>query len=629
MTNNKFKIFGNVTLRDFYIVSQEESIELHEYFILEDENSSTPVEVVEVFTSPMCVQGMTPVEVSDKYISMLGLKEDEPTIFAKVKILNLLSKPIRAKEVRKATFEDIKHILITSPDIEKSMVLGNIVGTESVYQMTPNEYKDIAPMFENGQISKQKNVPFMINPSKQQEYPHTGFFGGSGSGKSYALKDYCEELMNQRIPALVLDPHHEMDFNNSCDGMNVDYSNKNEVFNIGELAGEIGIKFTELNINELCMLFEFMDGLSEPQRASLEAIYTKGMSSVALEDNLAKIKDIVSVKETTKHPDGFKAYLSNLAQENRDLFDLYINNRNKISNVASLQALSWKLSKLLKTKIFNSSGVKKVESALLQSKLAIIRGNVRDMQMVSSYLINKVYSKRRAYQDSVNRETTIKNNNVDFFPMFCIVVDEAHNFAPNGNDLKMSPTKSVLKTIAQEARKYGVFEVMCTQRIGLLDPTIVAQMNTKFIFRTTNASDMEIIKKECNLSEEELLLLPDFPSGYCIVTSPTLPKNFNIKFRAGYTKTPHRLDCFEELRNYNEKTIDSIDLAMEKYILTYLKNNKCLDIRSYTTVISELEEQLKKEVTVDFLLSFLNNLDNIGKITKQKSPMGVIYKSID
>ena len=68
MINNKFKIFGNVTLRDFYIVSQEESIELHEYFILEDENDSTPVEVVEVFTSPMCVQGMTPVEVSDKYV---------------------------------------------------------------------------------------------------------------------------------------------------------------------------------------------------------------------------------------------------------------------------------------------------------------------------------------------------------------------------------------------------------------------------------------------------------------------------------------------------------------------------------------------------------------------------------
>lgn len=625
---NKFKIFGNITLRDFYIVSQSESIELHEYFILKDKELSTPVEVVEVFASPMCVPGMTPVEISERYIDILGLKQDEPTVFAKVKILNHLSRPIMAKEVRRATFEDIKHILISSEDIDKSMVLGGIVGTESVYKMTPDKYKNIAPVFENGQVVKQKTVPFMIDPSRQQEYPHTGFFGGSGSGKSYALKDYCEELMNQRMPALVLDPHHEMDFNTPCDGMKVDYSSRNEIFNIGELSGEIGIKFTELNINELCMLFEFMDGLSEPQRASLEAIYTKGMSSVALEDNLAKIKDIVAIKESQKHPNEFKAYLSDLCNENRDLFDLYINNQNKISNLASLQALSWKLSKLLNTKIFNTSGVKKVESALLQSKLAIIRGNIRNMQMLSSYLINKVYSKRRIYQDSINKKE-IFSAKADFFPMFCIVVDEAHNFAPNGTDFKMSPTKTILKTIAQEARKYGVFEVMCTQRIGLLDPTIVAQMNTKFIFRTTNATDMEIIKKECSLTEQESLLLPDFPSGYCIVTSPTLSKNFNIKFRAGYTKTPHRLDCFEELREYNRKNIESIDTTIENYILEYLKVNKVLDSRSYSKVITELESITNKEVTVEFLLSFLNNLDSIGKIVKQKTVMGQVFRPVE
>lgn len=622
------KIFGNVTLREFYIVSQDETIELNEYFILEDKNISTPVEVVEVFTTPVCVAGMVPVETTDKYIDMLGLKDDKPTIFAKVKILNHLTKPVLANEVRRATFEDVQDLLITSEDVEKSMVLGNIVGTESIYKMIPNEYQNIAPMFENGKVVEQKNVPFMIDPSKQQEYPHTGFFGGSGSGKSYALKNYCEELMNLRIPALVLDPHHEMDFNNSYENLGIDYSERNEVFTIGSGNGEIGIRFTELNINELCLLFEFVDGLSEPQRASLEAIYTKGMTSVALEDNLAKIKDIVTEKENAKNQGKFKEYLADLYVDNRQLYELYYNNRNKISNLSSLQALSWKLSKLLNTGIFNTSGVKRVESALLQSKLAIIRGNVREMQMVSSYLINKVYSKRRMYQDSVNKKEYFGEKR-EFFPMFCIVVDEAHNFAPGGMDLKMSPTKSILKTIAQEARKYGVFEVMCTQRIGLLDPTIVAQMNTKFIFRTTNAHDMEMIKKECNLTEDELSLLPDFPSGYCIVTSPTLPKNFNIKFRAGYTKTPHRVDCFEELREYNEENIDSIDFKMENYILNYLKENNKIDSRDYIKIIPELEKIRKEEVSVNFLLSFLRELDSIGKVKKQKSTMGDIFKPID
>lgn len=624
----KIKVFGNITLREFYIVTQSERIELNEYFILEDNYASTPVEVVEVFSTPVCMVGMLPVEVTESYIDMLGLEENKVTTFAKVKILNHLVRPIMSNEVRRATFEDIKHLLITTSDVEKSLVLGGVVGTESVYKKCPDIYHDIAPVFENGEIVNQKTIPFMIDPSKQQEYPHTGFFGGSGSGKSYALKDYCEELMNQRIPSLVLDPHHEMDFNTSYDGFGIDYSERNEIFTIGESSGEIGIRFTELNINELCLLFEFMDGLSEPQRASLEAIYTKGMTSIALEDNLSKIKDIVAIKESSKHPDAFKAYLANLSNDNRELFELYTSNRNKISNLSSLQALSWKLSKLLKTRIFNTSGVTKVENALLQSKLAIIRGNMRDMQMLSSYLINKVYSKRRAYQDSLNKKKYVYEEE-KFFPMFCVIVDEAHNFAPNGIDSKMSPTKSILKTIAQEARKYGVFEVMCTQRIGLLDPTIVAQMNTKFIFRTTNAHDMDMIKRECNLTEDELLLLPDFPSGHCIVTSPTLPKNFNIKFRAGYTKTPHRVDCFEELREYNIKNIESIDSNIEEYIINYLQTNKKIDSRSYAMIIPELEKITNKEVDVDFLLSFLRKLDSIGKIKKEKSVMGEIFRIID
>lgn len=630
---NNIKIFGNITLKDFYIVSQDRTLELGEYFIIEDDVNSSPVEVVEVFTSTMCIPGMIPCNATESYIDAIGLEQNRPTFFAKVKILNSLNRPILANTVRPATFEDVKNLLVTSKDLSKSMVLGGIIGTESMYEKMPDKYKNISPMFKDGNIVEQNTVPFIIDPSKQQEYPHTGFFGGSGSGKSYGLKDYCEELMNQRIPALALDPHHEMDFNKSYDNLGIDYSKRNEVFTIGNGINDIGIKFTELNISELCKLFEFMDGLSEPQKASLEAIYTKGITQIALEDNLNKIKNIVSVKESSRTngrtKNKFDEYLEKLYIDDYELYSLYTKNENKISNLASLQALSWKLNKLLNSKIFNNAGVEKVESALLQSKIAIIRGSVKEMQMVSSYLINKVYSRRRIYQDSINKKlrksTLNKNNNGEYFPMFCVIVDEAHNFAPNGDDSRMSPTKSILKTIAQEARKYGVFEVMCTQRIGLLDPTIVAQMNTKFIFRTTNAHDMDTIKKECNLTENELLLLPDFPSGHCIVTSPTLPKNFNIRFRAGYTKTPHRVDCFEELREYNEKYIDSIDIDMEKYILEFLNEHKSIKSRQHMIIISELERITNTEVTEEFLLSFLENLHKIGKIRGEKSIMGMVY----
>lgn len=624
----EIKVFGSVGIRDFYIATQDSTIEINEYFIIDDGKNSSPLEVVEVFTSPMCIEGMMPIDLPLDYVKAIGLEPYKVTTFAKVKVLNYLSTPIYSNVVREATFDDVRHILVNSKHLEHSFVLGGIVGTNSMYSNTPDEYRNISPMFDKGQVIEQSTVPFVLDPSKQQEYPHTGFFGGSGSGKSYGLNDYCEELMNQGIPALALDPHHEMDFNTPVDGIGKDYSNRNAIFNVGEGVNDVGIKFTELNISELCRLFEFMDGLTEPQRASLEAIYTKGMSSVALESMLNKIKELVAIKESSKHPNEFNAYLSDVAKNDISLFETYKKNENKISTLSSLQALSWKLSKLLGTRIFNNKGVEKIENSLLQCKLTVIRGNIRELQMVSSYIINKVYGKRRAYQDSLINSSN-KHNPVDFFPMFCVIVDEAHNFAPNGNDLKMSPTKSILKKIAQEARKYGVFEVMCTQRIGLLDTTIVAQMNTKFIFRTTNAVDLETIKKECNLTQEEMLKLPDFPSGNCIVTSPTLPKNFNIKFRAGYTASPHKIDCFEELRDYNKNEIDSIDSDMERCVFSYLEEKGRIDSKNgYPTLIAEFEKLTNSEIDKEFLLSFLDNMNKIGKIRKKNSIMGPIYESM-
>ena len=48
---------------------------------------------------------------------------------------------------------------------------------------------------------------------------------------------------------MVLDPHYEMDFSDVFPGMQkVDYSNKFEIFRVGENAG---IKFKDLNSKDL------------------------------------------------------------------------------------------------------------------------------------------------------------------------------------------------------------------------------------------------------------------------------------------------------------------------------------------------------------------------------------------
>ena len=451
-----------------------------------------------------------------------------------------------------------------------------------------------------------------------------GYFGGSGSGKSFALKVTCEELMKNMIPGIVIDPHHEMEFKEKSSKYGVDYKERNDVYLVGD---DIGIKFTELVTSELIQLCEFIDPLTQPQQATLQALHDNGMTQVALKDRINLIKEILQKKETSK-PHEYAEYMEELGQTRGADIIYFEKIKDSISNFKAVEALSWKVNKLLDSCVFNTNGISKVEKTILQGKLAIIRGDVRRLQMVSSYLIAKLYKKRRQYQDSITKKNV---EDVPFFPMFFIILDEAHNFAPNGSDEKMSPTKRVLKTVAQEARKYGVFEIMCTQRIGLLDSTIVAQMNTKFVFRTTNAQDLNTIKMECNLNNSELDLLPDLPSGFCIATSPTLSKNFHIKFRSTFTKSPHTLDCFKELREYNKKNNnqDEAEKRAMEHVLDFVNTIKVVKRSSYPTLIRDLSRITNKDVTIEYVLFILEKLYSIEKIAVQRHPMGDIYTAIN
>lgn len=246
--SNRVKILGSLSTKEIYLVSQEREFEVNEYFILEDKHTSTPVEVVEISASPLCIQGMLPIDVPEAYIKYLGLEPSKVTFFAKAKPLNHLNKLILSDSVRVAEFDELKDILINSDNIDDSFVLGTIQGTSSMYDNMPNIYKDIAPQFKNGELTHQGGVPFVIDPSKQREYPHTGYFGGSGSGKSFALKVTCEELMKNNFPGIVIDPHHEMEFKEKSSKYGIDYKDRNDVYLMGD---DIGITFTELNITEI------------------------------------------------------------------------------------------------------------------------------------------------------------------------------------------------------------------------------------------------------------------------------------------------------------------------------------------------------------------------------------------
>lgn len=609
MTINKNKlgyIIGKTNTRILNVINQISPYIQSEYLIIKDElQGNLPCEVIDTSIIPCIDNSVLPEGCVSKFAEDLGMDITKPAFMCSVKVLKDLPYPVMPKsEVIPAVYEQISGI-ISKAKVGDSMTIGIIKGTELSQDELPDDMKNVAPLWENGSAIHQNGVPLLINHHSFREYPHIGLFGSSGSGKSFAMRVLLEELMKLGIPGLVLDPHYECRFEGLMEGLSSEfefnYKSKYEEFIIGE---NVGIKFSDLNFGELATLFEFIDGLTEPQKNALEILYEKGDEFKHLQQKINSLKSAFEKMEihknsrSKKHSD--ETELTPLETE------LYEKCKNKVSGATTLQALGWKCVSLENTGIFTSD-TSKVKQAMLQGKLAIVRGDITRLQMISSYLISKLYKARRNYVDEGG----------DYFPPFFNVVDEAHNFAPSEG--RSTPTRSILRKIGQEARKYGVFLTLCTQRPRNLDTTLLAQLNTKFIFRLTDQNDMQVAKVEGNLTDAQVTTLPDLASGNCFVSSAILNKTYPVRFRTTFSKAPNVSDPFDELKARLKCTANELE--------TILIDRLPIDSIKLGKQLPEIKKALGRSVTPKEITDCLDDLAMKGKINKIKAPgTGVKYK---
>ena len=605
--NNKIgKILGLTNTRFVYAINQIAPYVQSEYLIIEDSiNGNLISEVIETNILPFAENSILPDGCTTSFIEKMEFDISKPIFLAKVKILSEIPIPIMPSSlVRPAVYKEIAHI-ISKADVDDSMILGIIKGTELSQEELPSKLQNISPLWEKGSSVSQKGVPLMLNHHVFREYPHLGLFGSSGSGKSFALRVVCEELMKLKIPALAFDPHYEIKFEGKMKNIEssvdnqyiIDYKDRYEEFIIGE---NVGIHFEDLTSTELIALFNFVDPLTEPQKNALELLFERGDSYTVFKNKVIAIKEAFEIKE--------RATKGKKISIEEEVFtplqtELYGKMKSQISGSVTLQALSWKCTALEKTGIFTCD-ITDVKKAMKKRKIAVIRGDIKRLQMISSYLINKLYKARRNYIDKGG----------DYFPPFFNILDEAHKFAPENGNI---PTKVILRTIGQEARKYGVFQILSTQRPKILDNIVLSQLNTKFIFRLTDIKDMEVAKVEGNLTDGEVVRLPDLASGNCFVSSPILDKTYPVRFRTTFSKAPNVSDPFEEM----DDKIKEADSEIETILLKYLPLSTFTLSRNLKKIIEEYD----KTVSFKELVEILDKMANDGKIAKEKDAVGLKY----
>ena len=600
---NKMKVVGITTQQEVYVGSKERNFRINEFLIIEDPYQNNLLgEVVEANTYnryiPLNIYGDFVDNSVLESLRALGYNIDEDTIYiAKIRLLNEALYPIQTgSDVRIPEFVEVKDIMIKSK-IDQGLTLGIIKNTDDLAKDMDDEFKGLLYTFEEGDLLPQNDIPYIMDIKSMHHYPHIGVFGGSGSGKSFGLRVVLEELMLKTIPTIVLDPHYEMDFGEAAsymEGEAIDFNNRFKCLQVGI---HVGVKFEDLSAQDLKNLLHAASNLTDSMNNVVDILFKPRDSYYSFFNRM----EMLTEAQEESSLDRIENRISNSSDEEerkawikrKELFISY----DKTCPYNSVRGIIWRLRRLGNDGVF-SKDIKEIEDGLQNGKLIVIQGNTRILQVFSTYLLNNLYHKRRDYKDALYKKTT-----ADYFPPFIIVTDEAHNFAPKGYD---SPSKSILKEISQEGRKYGVFLILATQRPTLLDETITAQLNTKLIFRTVRASDIQTIQEETDLTPEECRRLPYLRTGDVFISSANMGRTIFARIRAALTTSPHTLNPFDELRSrFQEDHERFFNVIISKLpILETDLTNLALEIEQETNItytVNNLEEKLNQMVEKNYI----------------------------
>ena len=281
---------------------------------------------------------------------------------------------------------------------------------------------------------------------------HLAILALSGAGKSYLVSVLFEELLERkkeagRIATIVLDPHGEY----SCfaeptaDITKKDYSKKTKLVK----ARDIQIGVPKLSVG---ILAGIIPGLSSAQKRDLGKVIKRlkdemknGLGPFDLHDILDAINGDAEIKENTK---------------------------------AAL--IGW-ISSLLELYLFGKTDSPSIYDLLKPGNLTIIDLSdlidVRKKQIIVSYFAQRLFYERR-------------NKTI---PPFLLVLEEAHQFVPEKASKEAAISRSIIRTIAREGRKFGASLCLVSQRPVQLDTTALSQCNTHIILRITNPYDLKHI----------------------------------------------------------------------------------------------------------------------------------------
>ncbi len=360
-----------------------------------------------------------------------------------------------------------------------------------VYTADPSILSKFLHLEENGlNLGKiehpELNVKFNINRLLQK---HLAILAQSGAGKSYLTSVILEELLSRseeqgRIATILFDTHGEYShFSEQANNDHKDYSKKTIKIN----SKDIKIGCTGLHES---FFFALLPNLSVAQKRELSSVIKK-------------------LNEDKKHGAG-PFDLKNIIKE--------VEYTDEIKENVSKPLIS-ALYELQQHNLFGKTDNPSIFDIVQSGKLTIIdlakEINQKKKQIILYYFAHKLFYAR------------VNNQKV---PPFLLVVEEAHQFAPESATKDRALAKGILEQIAREGRKFGACVCLISQRPVKLSTTILSQANTHIILRITNPYDLKHIGESSEgLDQKSIDMITSLRVGEALVVGEA--SNYPVFFK--------------------------------------------------------------------------------------------------
>jgi len=321
-----------------------------------------------------------------------------------------------------------------------------------------------------GTLEDKENIDVFID-GNEVITKHMLILGTTGSGKSHFAKVFLKRLVDGRdVQLFILDPHGEYGelFKGSVESVEI----QDTLFPVfPEEVEEIvkGLGFPGLVSGNSSQVRENRAKISKVVKPSFRLTGLKGRS---LKDVLDSLGDSISKEAET-------------------VMGEKIGNQQKV-----YEQLEEGLNSGKRVVIFNFSQVTDPQT----------RVNLAGLIMQELFWMNRNDRKERL-----------------------VVLEEAHNFAPEGRFGDVSAGRDNLslvmsRKIASEGRKFNLGLVVITQRPAQVSKYVLAQANTQAMFRTMNSADLEAVSNYVEFAGQEIVgILPSLQTGMGIVSGLGVP----------------------------------------------------------------------------------------------------------